>query len=186
MIHTGMRPSETRALTWNDIDFTTGNIHITKGIKYVPGVGMYLDETKTDGSTRTLELNPNSEVFLVFAGMRTKRAEDLLAVGEKINGDSYIFSHIDGTPWGDTKTGNGLRKAIQDSGVDMKNDWRLLRHLHATISLLIGEPIHDVSRRLGHANIQITLMHYADIISSSQRSASDNLSKVLEQVEVMS
>ena len=67
----------------------------------------------------------------------------------------------------------------------MKNDWRLLRHLHATISLLIGEPIHDVSRRLGHANIQITLMHYADIISSSQRSASDNLSKVLEQVEVV-
>jgi integrase len=117
--------------------------------------------------------------------MRAKRSEDLLAVGEKINGDSYIFSDIDATPWSDTKTGNGLRKAIQDSGVDMKNDWRLLRHLHATISLLIGEPIHDVSRRLGHANIQITLMHYADIISSSQRSASDNLSKVLEQVEVV-
>jgi integrase len=38
-----------------------------------------------------------------------------------------------------------------------------LRHSHATALLLAGVPVHVVSRRLGHADVQTTLELYAHV-----------------------
>jgi site-specific recombinase XerD len=38
-----------------------------------------------------------------------------------------------------------------------------LRHSHATALLLSGVPVHVVSRRLGHADVQTTLQLYAHV-----------------------
>ena len=67
---------------------------------------------------------------------------------------------------------NGLKNIIKSSGVNMANDWRDLRHLHTTVSLLLGEDVKQVSRRLGHASVMITYDIYADYISGSDRKAS--------------
>jgi len=37
-----------------------------------------------------------------------------------------------------------------------------MRHSHATALLLSGVPVHVVSRRLGHADVQTTLNTYAN------------------------
>ena len=38
-----------------------------------------------------------------------------------------------------------------------------MRHSHATALLLAGVPVHVVSRRLGHADVQTTLELYAHV-----------------------
>jgi len=38
-----------------------------------------------------------------------------------------------------------------------------LRHSHATALLLAGVPVHVVSRRMDHADVQITLETYAHV-----------------------
>jgi integrase len=46
-----------------------------------------------------------------------------------------------------------------------------LRHSHATALLLAGVPVHVVSRRLGHANVQTTLNVYGHVTDDAERRA---------------
>jgi integrase len=49
-----------------------------------------------------------------------------------------------------------------------------LRHSHATALLLAGVPVHVVSRRLGHADVQTTLNTYAHVTEDAElRAAAD-------------
>jgi integrase len=48
-----------------------------------------------------------------------------------------------------------------------------LRHVHATILLLAGVPVHVVAARLGHADPSITLRVYAHVISDQLTEAAD-------------
>jgi len=74
-----------------------------------------------------------------------------------------------------------LKKVIKISGVEMANDYRLLRHAHATVSLLKGEDISQVSRRLGPADVSTTLRFYNDIVKGGERKSLDKLTEALAE-----
>ena len=46
-----------------------------------------------------------------------------------------------------------------------------MRHSHATALLLAGVPVHVVSRRLGHADVQTTLELYAHVTEDADMRA---------------
>jgi integrase len=48
-----------------------------------------------------------------------------------------------------------------------------LRHVHATLLLQGGEPVHGVAERLGHADPSMTLRVYAHVIRSQRASSAD-------------
>jgi integrase len=49
-----------------------------------------------------------------------------------------------------------------------------MRHSHATALLLSGVPVHVVSRRLGHSDVQTTLNTYAHVTEDAEmRAAAD-------------
>lgn len=55
-----------------------------------------------------------------------------------------------------------------------------LRHVHATLLLLAGVPVHVVAARLGHADPAITLRVYAHVIRSAETAAADIFAHALE------
>lgn len=58
-----------------------------------------------------------------------------------------------------------------------------LRHVHATVLLLAGVPVHVVAARLGHADPAITLRVYAHVIRSAETAAADIFAKSLETAD---
>jgi integrase len=56
-----------------------------------------------------------------------------------------------------------------------------LRHIHATILLLNGVPVHVVAARLGHADPAITLRVYAHIIRDAETAAADVFVRVMTE-----
>ncbi len=48
-----------------------------------------------------------------------------------------------------------------------------LRHVHATVLLLAGVPVHVVAGRLGHADPSITLRVYAHVLREAESQAAD-------------
>ncbi|MEJ2145409.1 MAG: site-specific integrase, partial [Acidobacteriota bacterium] len=54
-----------------------------------------------------------------------------------------------------------------------------LRHTCATLLLRAGVPIHDVSERLGHKGIEITLNVYAHVLPDQQEEAAAALGSLL-------
>jgi len=64
------------------------------------------------------------------------------------------------------------RKALGDETVPLI---RLhdMRHTHASLLLSAREPVHVVSRRLGHASPNVTMAVYAHVLPGSQREAAN-------------
>ena len=55
MLYLGLRPGEAAGLSWNDIDFTNGTIHIWRARTTNTDGSVTIGNTKTPGSIRTLE-----------------------------------------------------------------------------------------------------------------------------------
>jgi integrase len=55
MLYLGLRPGEAAGLSWNDIDFTHGTIHIWRARTTNTDGSVTIGDTKTPGSIRTLE-----------------------------------------------------------------------------------------------------------------------------------
>ena len=56
-----------------------------------------------------------------------------------------------------------------------------MRHTCATLLLQAGEPVHVVSKRLGHARVQTTLDTYAHVLPDMQRQAAATLGRLLHR-----
>jgi integrase len=55
------------------------------------------------------------------------------------------------------------------------------RHMHATILLTAGVPVHVVSQRLGHASAVVTMTVYAYVLPGSQRDAAYRFGALVEE-----
>ncbi len=55
-----------------------------------------------------------------------------------------------------------------------------LRHLHATMLLMAGVPVHVVSDRLGHADASITLRVYAHVIRPRADGVADRFADAID------
>lgn len=181
-LFTGMRRSELKALKWQDIDFSNGNIFIRRATVYVNGVGNVTDETKTSGSRRRIELGGNHQVIAMLAGLRRKRELELSAAGVIVSNDELVFSYPDGTVYGDRFIENNFKKLLKQGGLPDVG-LHSLRHTHATLSLADGEDVKQVSRRLGHANVKITYDIYGHAIAGSQREASDRFAQSISKAQ---
>lgn len=85
----------------------------------------------------------------------------------KKTGDSdYIFTNRRGNPLSPNGIDNALRKGVKKSGVT-KIRIHDLRHSHASWLIGNGMNIVAVSKRLGHANVEQTLITYTHLIKQS-------------------
>lgn len=73
-----------------------------------------------------------------------------------------------------------IRKAL-GSSVPPKWTPHWFRHTHATAMLLAGTPLHVVSRRLGHADVQTTLDIYAWVSEDEELKALTDWQKLTER-----
>jgi len=83
---TGMRRGELCALQWEDINLDTGTIKIEHSMAYVPKKGLTRKETKTEGSKRTINIQPG-----IVKMLSKFKAEQKLQTGEKWKETWYIF-----------------------------------------------------------------------------------------------
>ena len=138
LLHTGMRPNEAYALTWDDINLEAGTINIDKGM--VEGVE---GTTKTESSERVV---PMANTLLEYFKTLTPRP-------------GFLFVSKSGGPMtGDID--RVWKRACIKAGVEYRKPY-VLRHGYATKALTKGIPIAYVSKLLGHANPGVTLRFYA-------------------------
>ena len=150
---TGMRGGEILALTWDDIDFATDTISITKTVSR----GM-INSTKTTASERDIEIIPQARKF--FEAQR-------LETGLK---KSFVFLQSD------MKSHHGtnvlyykqFKNLIKKLGLDDRS-MHNTRHTFASMMLNNGiEPLW-VSATLGHKSLDITLGIYTHFMPRKEK-----------------
>ena len=186
--YTGARRGELLNLRWPDVDLEAKRLTITGSTAVI--AGERIDGTTKSGRTRVVSID--DETVAVVRQHKGDQAADQLKAGDSWRGvkDGYVFTTGWGEPIYPDTVMSLMAKLIHahnepDQGPRPKDQLphaRLhdLRHIHATILLLSGVPVHVVAARLGHADPAITLRVYAHVIRTAEAAAADIFAEAMK------
>jgi integrase len=181
--YTGARRGELLNLRWFDIslDNPIGTIHIRGS------VGM-VDRKRVEGTTkcgRERNISIDATTVAMMRDHQKRQAVDReRALGSWIETD-HVFRREIGSPLFPSTPMALMTKLQRDFNTDNRRQplpvIRLhdLRHIHATLLLRAGVPVHVVAARLGHADAAITLRVYAHVLGDQAQEAADTFARVL-------
>lgn len=172
---TGMRRGELLGLTWRDIDFAAGVLSVRRAIYWPGGVEKpVVKEPKTTSGRRTIKLSPALVAKLKQWHARLEAIAK--EAGRKV--PSVVFPNLDTFgPFRPDTASNAFRARAKALGFTA--NLHALRHTHASELLAAREPVHIVSKRLGHADVATTLRIYAHAIPGTDESVASRLDEVL-------
>ncbi|HBX76115.1 MAG TPA: hypothetical protein DEG43_00575 [Acidimicrobiaceae bacterium] len=165
---TGMRRGEGVALQWGD--FEDGLVWIRRNL-VEERRELTVRETKT-GSKGKRRISVDEGTMEAIEALRLRQA--LTAAENDLPGPVWVFSHDAGvTPWTPSYTTRAFGR--------LSDEFTLhdLRHFHATQLLAEGKPIANVSRRLGHSSVTVTLNTYSHWLPEQDRDAADFIGDLL-------
>lgn len=159
---TGLRRGELAGLRWDDVDLETSQIRIVEA-RVIAGSHPVTGSPKSARSRRTIGVDPVTVTAL--RAWRKLQAEERLAMGSGWPGVPQVFTDSDGQPVHPQRMTRHFNAHVRSAGLPTI---RLhdVRHSYATAALAAGERIEVVSRRLGHANVSVTMNIYAHVTAA--------------------
>ncbi|WP_316381614.1 tyrosine-type recombinase/integrase [Enterococcus faecium] len=153
---TGLRIGEAAALQWDDIDFESGLLSVTKTLYYKSMNEYKFVDPKTSASIRTVVLDEDT----------IRELKDWREVQKKVLKDCNFVLSYNGTPTSKTTLPRALEKLANLAGVH-RIKIHALRHSHASLLISMGENPLIIKDRLGHEKIQTTLGTYGHLYPNS-------------------
>lgn len=184
MLVTGMRPGESYALRWDDIDFEHGVISVQRSLIWrgAPSEGWMLVEPKTERGRRQISI-PRSLTEALRA-LRLHQDEAKRKAGRLYEDHGFVFANRWGRPIYRRQFIRCVFKvALVKAGLPKAIRLYDLRHTSATLLLKAGEHIKVVSERLGHASVSITLEVYIHVLPGMQEGAAARIDALLQEPE---
>jgi integrase len=163
-VTTGLRVSELLALKWADVEFSAGEINLSRGI-----VRQYVGEMKTEASRKPVPLHDAlADVLTRWRGVCPYNQD----------GD-YIFASPDRHGrqpyWPTAGVENHIRPAVVRAGIQKRVGWHTLRHTFGTLVKSQGADVKTTQELMRHANASITLDRYVQAVTPAKREAQSRL-----------
>ena len=154
----GLRRGELLALTWDNIDFSTGRIYVTNSVCELKDK-IIIKTTKTDASKRSMIIS--ASILDILHEHRKN-----FATGR------FVFPSSDDKdkPQAPSNICRVYRKILLLAGV--KSSLHILRHTNITKMITAGTDIKTVKNRAGHTRIETT-MSYTHPSEEFDRQAAD-------------
>lgn len=175
-IFTGLRRGEVLGLEWQDINFNNSSVTVRQASQYVPSIGIYTKDPKTETSNRTISI-PES-ILRLLREYKRKQLEIRLRLGDKWIETNRLFVQWNGIPMHPDTITKWFRQFLKEKNLPPIT-FHGLRHTHATLLIAQGLDVRTVSNRLGHAQTSTTLNIYAHSFTRMDREASDKLDNLL-------
>lgn len=169
LAHTGMRVSESCALTVSDVDFESGLLRVCKQVSYLKEAGGHAQrrivEPKTVSSHRYIPLDGELREVLQIAvrDARTRRV-DLMVDGHH----GFLFLRSEDAVRVSKDVEGRIRQIVRDYNKTHKKPLphitpHTLRHTFCTKSISKGIDPKSVQYVMGHSTSQITMDVYAHV-----------------------
>jgi integrase len=160
----GFRVSELLALKWADINFSAGEINLSRGI-----VRQHVGEMKTEASRKPVPLDTAlADVLTRWRGICPYNQD----------GD-YIFASPDRHGrqpyWPTAGMEDHIRPAAVRAGIRKRVGWHMLRHTFGTLVKSQGADVKTTQELMRHANASITLDRYVQAVTPAKREAQSRL-----------
>lgn len=180
LVFTGLRASELRGLTWDNIDLQKGTVAVTKRADFQNIIGL----PKSDSSHRTVTL-PESAILAL---KQWKLACPLTLPGlvfpsprGKVMSNPYMTKELLHT----IQCQAGVRKLSASGKPIGRYTLHDFRHLAASLWIALNQNPKKIQKWMGHSSIQVTFDTYGHLFESSTEDAAvaADLDRKLTQVD---
>ena len=163
-LYTGIRIGELSALTWQDIDFETGILKVTKTLQRIKNT------TDTGKKTRIIIDTPKSKKSIRDIPI-PQFLLDILKDYMPNCPDSYVLT---GTrKYMEPRTYQGkFKDYLECAGID-DIPFHTTRHTFATRAIELGMDIKTLSEILGHSSVRFTLERYVHSSNETKKKSMD-------------
>jgi integrase len=168
----GLRRGEIAALRWKNVDLdgsnNTGLVRLVQSARQIGTVVTYKPVKGSKGQGRPVALSPI--MVNELRALRARQVEELLKLGVKLTGDSFVFAQPDGSPIKPGSITNEWKRLVLKHKMP-RIRFHDLRHTHATAMLSSGIHPKIAQERLGHSSIAITMDLYSHVMPNMQADA---------------
>lgn len=188
--YSGARRGELLALRWSDVDSTGKSIRVRASAGLV-------ENQRLEGATKSGRERRVSLDDVTLAALKAHRKEQMknqAVAGEAWEDTGLVFVNGLGKPIYPTAPTQRLAKTIEEYAAINEAKPKAargpalphirfhdLRHVHATLLLKAGVPVHVVAARLGHADPSVTLRVYAHVIPEQAAEVADRFADLVDQ-----
>lgn len=164
---TGMRIGEATAIQWEDINFETGVVSITKTLYYKSQIDYKFVEPKTKASVRHIVLDKVTLNYLA----------DWREVQQSVVKTNFVMSY-NGIPTQKHTIAHAIDRFSKMAGIH-RIKIHALRHSHASLLISMGENPLIIKERLGHEDIETTLGTYGHLYPNSNFEVASKLNGII-------
>ncbi len=175
-VFTGMRQGEILGLTWADVDFVKGIIHVRKQLqrgKEYKRVALKNDKVR--------HIRPATFVMDVLKEVQYKQKEWKLRAGASWNNNmGLVFTNEVGRYLAHVTVYNNFKAIVKRIGMDSIR-MHDLRHTFAMLSLQMGVDIKTLQQELGHHTAAFTLDIYGHVSEEMLKASAESMQRYINE-----
>lgn len=187
LFNSGMRIGEMIALTWDDVDFKSGEININKSLnryrKKDYGFTLAVGSTKSRTSTRIIIMSNAVKLVLMQLKMKSTQITPTLpyvddAGNVRGNVTGFIFINSVGNVWSEPTFRELINRITKqyNKEAERENKTRIenfcphqSRHTYTSLAYTAGADMKTVSQMLGHASTSVTFDTYTHLSEEKKK-----------------
>lgn len=176
----GLRNSEIRALTTDDIDFKTGIITVNKQAGKIRNKKGEIEDAITSTKTPSSNRKIYAPEFVLECLKQYITTLPYMPISKQI-----FWSYMTKRPICKqclSKRFSVILKELELPSIHFHD----LRHLQATILIQSGVNVKAVSKRLGHSKVDITLNTYTNTIDSVDKKVAEQFNETFNNIKSLS
>jgi integrase len=162
-------------LRWRDVDWTRATLSVQQQVVIRHGAPA-ISEPKSRAARRTIEVDPVTLEYL--EGHHEKQAH-IRKEARYWQSMDLVFCTSLGTPINPANLYRQFAPIVKEAGVYAGLSIHDCRHSHATHLIMAGVPITEVSRRLGHSKVSITVDVYGHLLSDRESRVTSSIQEML-------
>ncbi|GAA3235907.1 site-specific integrase [Actinocorallia longicatena] len=169
-ITTGLRTEELRALTWDDVDLTTGTVYVVRSDRQG-------GDTKTEKSRRGLGIAQTAVSALT--AHKARQAGEKLIAGEAWQNNGLVFARPDGSGYRSQTAAYHFRKVLAAAGLN-PDEWTPRETRHCFVSIMSDQEvqIEVIADLCGHASPAVTNEVYRHQLKPVRRDATAHMDRI--------